>query len=58
MFSQQLWVGFEAKSGWAPSGEVSAGTAREAGGHLNYRRGRRRRGRPARLVHRYHQPPA
>jgi hypothetical protein len=58
MFGQQLWVGFEAKSGCEPSGEVSAGTAREAGGHLNYRRGRPRRGRPARLVHRYHQPPA
>jgi hypothetical protein len=36
MFGQDLWVGFEAKTECKPDGEVSADTAREAGGHLNY----------------------
>ncbi len=36
MFAQDLWVGFEANTECKPDGEVSADTAREAGGHLNY----------------------
>ncbi len=36
MFGQELWVGFEAKSGCKPTGEVSADAVREAGGHINY----------------------
>jgi hypothetical protein len=36
MLGQELWVGFEAKTECKPSGEVSADTAREAGGHINY----------------------
>src|SRR5262249_44851992 len=36
MFRQQLWAAFEAKSECKPAGTVSADTARQAGGHLNY----------------------
>jgi hypothetical protein len=36
MFGSALWVGFEAKSEGDPDGEISAGTARQAGGHLNF----------------------
>jgi hypothetical protein len=36
LFGQELWVGFEAKTECKPAGEVSAGTARQAGGHINY----------------------
>jgi hypothetical protein len=36
MFRRQLWAAFEAKSECKPAGKVSADTARQAGGHLNY----------------------
>jgi hypothetical protein len=36
MFGTELWLGFEAKTECNPDGEISARTAREAGGHLNF----------------------
>ena len=36
MFGTKVWVGFEAKTECDPDGEVSARTAREARGHLNF----------------------
>lgn len=36
MLGPNLWIAFEAKTECDPGGNVSADTARQAGGHINY----------------------